>query len=60
MRTVGGEVSVFEIVIGLAHPDSADALFTIDCGGRVVAHEKYSGRTAVELRRATDSPANAR
>lgn len=56
VRTVGGEVSVFEIVIGLAHPDSADALFTIDGAGRVVAHEKYSGRTAMELRKAADSP----
>jgi len=57
VRTAGGEVSVFEIVIGLAHPDYADALFTIDEHGRVVAHEKYSGRTAVELRKAAGSPA---
>ena len=60
VRTVGGEVSVFEIVIGLAHPDSADALFTIDDGGRIVAHEKYSGRIAMELRKAADSSASAR
>ncbi len=60
VRTVGGEVSVFEIVIGLAHPDYADAVFTIDEHGRVVAHEKYSGRTAMELRKAVDSPTNAR
>ena len=58
--TVGGEVSVFEIVIGLAHPDSADALFTVDDDGRVVAHEKYSGRTAMELRKAADVPVTAR
>ena len=56
VRTVGGEVSVFEIVIGLAHPDSADALFTIDDEGRVVAHEKYSGRIAMELRKAVTAP----
>jgi hypothetical protein len=60
VRTIGGEVSVFEIVIGLAHPDSADALFTIDDGGRVVAHEKYSGRIAMELRKAADARASAR
>jgi hypothetical protein len=57
VRTAGGEVSVFEIVIGLARPDYADALFTIDEHGRVVAHEKYSGRTAVELRKAASLPA---
>ena len=56
VRTVGGEVSVFEIVIGLAHPDSADALFTIDDEGRIVAHEKYSGRIAMELRKAVTAP----
>jgi len=60
VRTVGGEVALFEIVIGLAHPDYADALFTIDDDGRVVAHEKYSGRTAMELRKAADAPATAR
>ncbi len=59
VRTVGGDVSVFEIVIGLAHPDYADALFTIDADGRVVAHEKYSGRIAMDLRKAADSPGNA-
>jgi hypothetical protein len=57
VRTASGEVSVFEIVIGLAHPDYGDALFTIDEHRRVVAHETYSGRTAVELRKAAGSPA---
>jgi hypothetical protein len=51
-KTVGGELWVLEIVIGLASPDRADALFTIDNAGRVVAHEKYSGALAVELRQA--------
>ncbi len=60
LRTVGGEVSVSEIVIGLAHPDYVDALFTIDDHGRVVAHEKYSGRIAMELRKAADAPARGR
>jgi hypothetical protein len=57
VRTVGGEVSVLEIVIGLARPDSAEGLFTIDHGGRIVAHEKYSGRIAMELRKAAASQA---
>jgi len=56
VRTAGGEVTVFEIVIGLAHPDYVDAVFTIDDHGRVVAHEKYSGRRAVELRKAAGTP----
>jgi hypothetical protein len=53
--TVGGELWVLEIVIGLARPDRVDALFTIDNASRVVAHEKYSGTRAVELRRAADA-----
>src|SRR2546425_10945706 len=55
MQTVGGDVSVFEIVIGLGRPDYADALFTIDNDGRVVAHGKYGGRIAIELRKAVSA-----
>ncbi len=60
VSTVGGEVSVFDIVIGLGRPDHADALFTIDDQGRVVEHGKYSGAVAVELRRAVDAAAGGR
>jgi len=59
-RTEGGELWVFEIVIGLGRPDRVDALFTIDNAGRVVAHEKYSGALAVELRKAADTAVGAR
>jgi hypothetical protein len=59
-RTVGGELWVFEIVVGLGRPDQVDALFTIDNAGRVVAHEKYSGALAVELRQAADAAVGAR
>jgi len=59
-RTVGGELWVFEIVVGLGRPDQVDALFTIDNAGRVVAHEKYSGALAVRLRKAADAAVGAR
>jgi hypothetical protein len=61
IKTVGGEVIVREIVIGLNRPDSvaivegvsyadyASSLFTIDDEGRVVVHEKYSGLMCIEL-----------
>jgi hypothetical protein len=61
IKTVGGEVIVREIVIGLNRPDSvaivegvsyadyANSLFTIDDEGRVVAHAKYSGLLCIEL-----------
>jgi hypothetical protein len=61
IKTVGGEVIVREIVIGLNRPDSiatvggvsyadyASSLFTIDDEGRVVVHAKYSGPMCIEL-----------
>ena len=51
IKTIGGEVDVLEVVIGLNRPDYADSLFTIDREGRVVAHQKYSGADGVELLR---------
>ena|SRR5689334_2769421 len=56
IRTVGGDVSVVEIVIGLNRPDYADALFTIDESARVVGHGKYSGKVAIELRKTAPPP----
>ena len=61
IKTVGGEVIVREIVIGLNRPDCvaivegvsyadyASSLFTIDDEGRVVVHAKYSGLMCIEL-----------
>ena len=49
IKTVGGEVEVVEVVIGLNRPEFAESLFTIDGEGRVVAHGKHSGVVAVGL-----------
>ncbi|MGB7160465.1 MAG: hypothetical protein WBD40_20535 [Tepidisphaeraceae bacterium] len=49
-KTVAGDVTVVEIIIGLNRPDTvASGLFTIDPQGRVIAHEKYAGMLPVEL-----------
>lgn len=48
-KTIGGEVSVREIVIGLNRPDFASALFTIDDEGRIVGHAKYSGLLCIDF-----------
>jgi hypothetical protein len=50
--TVGGNVKVFEIVIGLNSPDYADSLFTIDPNGRVIEHAKFNGAKSMELLKA--------
>ena len=51
IKTIGGDVDVLEIVIGLNRPDYVDSLFTIDSEGRVIAHQKFSGTDAIELLR---------
>ena len=51
IKTIGGEVDVLEIVIGLNRPEYVDSLFSIDSEGRVIAHQKYSGTDAIELLR---------
>ena len=48
-ETVGGDVVVLGIVVGLNRPDYAESLFTIDAEGRIVVHGKYSGVLCVEL-----------
>jgi hypothetical protein len=55
--TAGGDVIVFEIIIGLSRPDYADAVFTIDDEGRTVEFGKFDGRIAVELRKLVSEPA---
>ena len=49
IKTVGGEVSVREIVIGLNEHFGRNELFTIDDEGRVISHAKYSGSILVNL-----------
>ena len=49
IRTVGGEIDVVDIVVGLNRPDYPDALLTIDAEGRVLSHGKYSGGVGVQL-----------
>jgi len=49
-KTVAGDVTVVEIVVGLNRPDTvASGLFTVDPEGRVIAHEKYAAILPVEL-----------
>jgi len=49
ITTVGGNIDVLEVVVGLNRPDYAESLFTIDAKGRVVLHSKYSGALCIEL-----------
>ena len=49
ITTVGGEITVLEIIVGLNGNDYASSLFTIDDSGRVIEHSKYSGTLSIEI-----------
>lgn len=49
VKTVGGEISVKEILVGLNGQQYASSLHTIDDEERVVGHAKYSGHLCIEL-----------
>jgi hypothetical protein len=49
VKTVGGEVSVKKIVIGLNENFGRNELFTIDDKGLVVSHAKYDGSIFLKL-----------
>ena len=49
IKTVGADLTVLEIVIGLNGTDIAGPVFSIDEEGRVVSHAKYSGPKCFNL-----------
>lgn len=49
VRTIGGDVDVLEVVVGLDRSDHVDSLFTVDSEGRVASHAKYNGTEAIEV-----------
>jgi len=49
VTTVGGDIFVSEIVIGLNRDDYASRLFTVDQDGSVVGHAKYSGDLCIKI-----------
>lgn len=51
IKTLGGEITAAEIVIGLHQPGGQNSLFTIDDIGRVVGHAKYAGEICLRLKK---------
>jgi len=49
VTTMGGDIFVSEIVIGLNRDDYASGLFTVDEDGSVVGHAKYSGELCIKI-----------
>ena len=55
MKTIGGDLMVKEIVIGLNGSQYASSLHTVDDEGRVVGHAMYSGELCVKLLQLVES-----
>jgi hypothetical protein len=51
ISTIGGEVTVAEIVVGMRSPGSKNSVFTIDESGTIICHAKYSGEVYMELKK---------
>lgn len=63
VKTVGGVISVRELLIGLNGEQYASSLHTIDDEQRIVGHAKYSGELCVDLlnlvKKLVATPSNA-
>jgi hypothetical protein len=49
LKTMGGDITVKEIIIGLNNSQYASSLHTVDDEGRIVGHAKYSGDLCLKL-----------
>jgi hypothetical protein len=49
VKTVGGDLTIKEILIGLNGSEYASSLHTVDDEGRIVGHAKYRGELCIEL-----------
>ena len=48
-KTVGGDITVAEVVVGLNRDDYASNLFTIDEDGRIIGHSKFAGELCIQI-----------
>jgi len=49
IKTIGGEITVRELVIGLNGSQYASSVHTIASNGKVIGHAKYLGQLCIEL-----------
>ena len=57
-KTIGGEVTVRELVIGLNGSQYASSVHTVDGQGRVVGHAKYLGQLCIEIQELVNAVAS--
>jgi hypothetical protein len=49
LKTIGGDITVRELVIGLNGSQYASSVHTVDNKGKVIGHAKYLGQLCVEI-----------
>jgi hypothetical protein len=49
IKTIGGDITVHELVVGLNGSQYASSVHTIDSQGKVTGHAKYLGRLCIEI-----------
>ena len=49
IKTIGGDIAVRELVIGLNGSQYASSVHTVDGQGKVVGHAKYLGQLCIEI-----------
>jgi hypothetical protein len=59
VKTIGGVISVRELVIGLNGSQYANSVHTIDRDGKVIGHAKYLGQLCVEIQELANAIASA-
>jgi hypothetical protein len=59
IKTIGGDITVRELVIGLNGSQYASSVHTVDIQGRVIGHAKYLGQLCIEIQELADSVASS-
>jgi hypothetical protein len=49
LKSLGGEITVTEVVVALNRDDFASGLYTIDEDGRIIGHDKYAGELCIQI-----------
>lgn len=49
IKTIGGDITVRELIIGLNGSEYASSVHTVDGQGKLIGHAKYQGQLCVEI-----------
>jgi hypothetical protein len=58
IKTIGGDITVRELVVGLNGSQYASSVHTIDSQGKVIGHAKYLGQLCIEIQELANTVAS--